>query len=271
MIPLQTPTGGGAEPDQAETAQAGPTADAGQQNSAVPPPEEPRPRARRGVRYEYLEQHELIMLLDEINDERSRARFREAVYIAIIFWLIFGVTLVYAPRYFWHPPHVINAPDNERRSTMTYLDTPPNLQKQLKRMTPAPNISTQTAESQSPKPSPKQMAEPKAGAPAAPAARPAPAPAPAQQQAPQPAQQQPQQQARNAPPTPAPPAPKPPPVADAPSPSANRNIFGGHRRVYFHDVRGAQDARNRGDVSDKIETASFVETRVEKVSRIHNQ
>ena len=57
-------------------------------------------RSRRGLRARYrdLEQHELITLLDEVDDERSKARFRESIYISVIVWLVLGWVLVYGPR-----------------------------------------------------------------------------------------------------------------------------------------------------------------------------
>ena len=38
-----------------------------------------------------MEHHELIHLLDEVDDERARARFREAIYISLIIWLVIGL------------------------------------------------------------------------------------------------------------------------------------------------------------------------------------
>ncbi len=199
-------------------------------------------RVRRRGRFVDLEQHELITLLDEVDDERSKARFREAVYISVIVWLVFGWVIVYGPRYLWHAPVIINAPD-QKSTSMTYLDTPPNLQQQLKRIKPAPNISQHDTEAQSPKPSPKAP-QPKAGTPEPPAPRPTPRP---QQQTPQPApqpQQQPQQQARNTPPTPQPQPQPRQPLADAPAPSnqPSRPIIGGQQQSAADAIR--QAARN---------------------------
>ncbi|MEK6398034.1 MAG: energy transducer TonB, partial [Terriglobus sp.] len=229
-------------------------------NQEAPNPAEGTSRGgRRGMgRYGNLEQHELVMLLDEVDDERTRARFREAVYISIIVWLILGWVLVYGPKYLWHAPVIVMAPDNEKRSTMTYLDTPPDLKDQLKRMKPAPNISEHTAESQSPKPNPTVQPTPRAGTPAPPAAKPTPSPAPQQQQAPAPQQQQapPQQQARNTPPTPTPPAPRPSqPIVDSPTPNApsNRPNFGsGSQSAASQIAQAARGSRNggSGDVGD---------------------
>lgn len=213
---------------------------------------------RRGKRYDYLETHELITLLDEVDDERSRARFREAVYISVIVWLVLGWVMVYGPRYLWHAPVLVTAlPDKSKE--MTYLDVPPDLQKQLQRTKPAPNISTRSTESQSPKPSP-QAPQPRAGTPAPPAPKPTPQPRPQPQQAqpqpqaPQPQQQQPapQQQARNTPPTPQP-QPHPQPLADAPAPSPtqpNRNIFGTPGSARDQIQQATRGMRPGGDGGD---------------------
>jgi hypothetical protein len=194
-------------------------------------------------RYEELHQHELVMLLDEVDAERSRARFRESVYISVIVWLVLGWILIYGPRYLWHPPVIVQAPP-DRHSTMTYLDTPPDLKKFMKPARPTPNVSEQTARSQSPKPSP-QAPQPAPGKPAAPAPRPTPQPAQQQPQPQQqPQQQQPQPQPRNTPPTPQPSRPTPP-LADAPSasPTASKNIFSGQKSAGEAIADAARGAR----------------------------
>ncbi len=223
---------------------------------AAPREREASSRPRRGTlraRYEYLDTHELITLIDEIDDERARARFRESVYIAVIVWLVLGWVMVYGPRYLWHAPVLISAVPDKRPNEMTYLDVPPDLKKQLQRTKPTPNISTHSTEAQSPKPSPRAP-EPRAGSPTPPAPKPAPqTPQQAAPQQPRPAQQQPstqpppQQQARNTPPTP---VPSRQPLADAPAPSPNRNIFntpGSAREQIEQAARGARSGGESGD------------------------
>lgn len=174
------------------------------------------------MRYDNLEQHELVMLLDEVDDERSRARFRESVYISVIVWLLLGWVMVYGPRYLWHAPVLINAVPEKRPTEMTYLDVPPDVKRELQRTKPAPHISTKSTEAESPKPAPTPP-EARAGAPAP---KPAPQPTPQPQQQPQPQpqpQQQTQQQARTTTPQP----PRPQPLADAPTPTqATKPNFG---------------------------------------------
>ncbi len=237
MPPIETPPG----TDRAEIA-----GDAGTN------PDKPRKRQHlrgRFRNYDNLDQHELITLLDEIDDERSRARFREAVYISVIVWLVLGWVMVYGPRYLWHAPVLVTAVP-ETSKEMTYLDVPPDLQKQIQRTKPAPNVSTRSTESQSPKPSP-QAPGPRAGTPTPPAPKSVPQPAQQQpkqapqQQPPAPQQQQPQQQARNTPPTPQPPRSQP--LADAPSPSPNqpnRNIFNTPGSASQQIQQAARNARS---------------------------
>ena len=54
-----------------------------------PDPPNPPVKVRTG-RYGELEEHELIHLLDSLDDERAKARFREAIYISVIFYLAVG-------------------------------------------------------------------------------------------------------------------------------------------------------------------------------------
>ena len=49
----------------------------------------------RTNRYGHLEEHELIKLLDTIEDERARGRFRESIYISLIIWLAVAWVLFY--------------------------------------------------------------------------------------------------------------------------------------------------------------------------------
>ena len=96
-------------------------------NSA--PPAQPV-KVRTG-RYGELEEHELIHLLDALDDERSKARFRESIYISIIICLAIGWFLLYGPRVLFHQPRLINPADvlKERDKQLTFLDNPTNLPK----------------------------------------------------------------------------------------------------------------------------------------------
>ena len=146
----------------------------------------------RTGRYGELEQHELIHLLDSLDDERSRARFRESIYISIFFYLFVAWFLFYGPRVLFHQPRLINPVDvlKERDKQLTFLDAPKDLSKSLPpksnkvisdkdrmQQTTRPTLDKKTLE--------QLEAMRKAGAPAPPA------PAPQAQPTPQPQAQQP--------------------------------------------------------------------------------
>jgi TonB family protein len=99
-------------------------------NSA--PPNQPV-KVRTG-RFGELDEHELIHLLDSLDDERSKARFRESIYISIIIYLGIVWFLFYGPRVLFHQPRLISPVDvlKEREKQLTFLDTP----KDLSRLTP---------------------------------------------------------------------------------------------------------------------------------------
>ena len=59
----------------------------------------------RTSRFGELEEHEIIHLLDALDDERARARFRESIYISIIFCLAVAWFLFYGPRVLFHQPY----------------------------------------------------------------------------------------------------------------------------------------------------------------------
>jgi hypothetical protein len=58
----------------------------------------------RSSRFGELEEHEIIHLLDSIDDERARASFRESVYISIIICIAIAWFLLYGPRVLFHQP-----------------------------------------------------------------------------------------------------------------------------------------------------------------------
>src|SRR5271170_4604767 len=93
------------------------------------PPNQPL-KVRTG-RFGELDEHELIHLLDSLDDERSKARFRESIYISIIIYLAIVWFLFYGPRVLFHQPRLINPVDvlKERDKQLTFLDDPANLAK----------------------------------------------------------------------------------------------------------------------------------------------
>ena len=160
----------------------------------------------RTGRFGELEEHELVHLLDSIEDERARARFRESIYISVFFWMVVVWVLLYGPRYLWHAPKLLDPMAVLKdREQLTRLNAP------VIRPRPAPG----------PKGEPKvdnHTLEKLRAATAAKAPTPAPAPAPVAT-APNPA---PSPAAPPPPPAPTPqPSRTPPPiVADAPTPQA---------------------------------------------------
>jgi TonB family protein len=201
----------------------------------------------RTGRYGELEEHELIHLLDSLDDERARARFRESIYISVIFYLAFAWFLFYGPRVLFHQPRVIDPMQvlREREKNLTYLNTPTDISKALAHHPPpAPKtIDKKTLQ---------QLREmEKARVPATPApAPPAPTPAPA---APAPQQAAPPQQAKQQPapllPQPLPQRPQQQAIVDAPRPAPTRPNFGNLNQSAGDAIRSAAQAaaENRGD------------------------
>jgi outer membrane biosynthesis protein TonB len=169
-------------------------------NSA--PPTQPV-KVRTG-RFGELEEHELIHLLDSLDDERSKARFRESIYISIIIYLGIVWFLFYGPRVLFHQPRLISPVDvlKERDRQLTFLDAP----KDLSKLTPRPKAIPEKKPTQqldqktlqqlqamrkAEPPPPAAAAQPTPAAPTPPAPQPPPpAPAPTQQsliEAPKPA------------------------------------------------------------------------------------
>jgi TonB family protein len=217
-------------------------------NSAPPTP----PTRVRTNRYGDLEEHELIHLLDALDDERARARFREAVYISIIIWLAIGWFVLYGPQVIFHQPRLINPADvlKERDKQLTYLDMPKDIGKDLPKK-PSNVISDKDRVQQTKKPTidrktlEQLQAMRKSGAPGGPVAPPTPQPPAPQQQA----QQQPQ-----------PPAPQPLPqhppqqqaTVEAPRPAPTKPNFGNQSLSAGDAIRQAaqQAAQNRGQGGD---------------------
>jgi outer membrane biosynthesis protein TonB len=190
------------------------------------PPEPPRPNRR--TRYEDLEPHEVFHLIEQLEDERARSRFRESVWISLIINMIVMWFLFYGPRYIFHQVHVVNPADviRQRQDELRYLDLPPDALKHIKPKQPAPmSDKDRVAQSRKPTLDKKTLQQLEAMKRAGP---PVPQPAPEQQPqqpSPAPQQQAPQQQAQAAPPKPSQPIPQnqqsqleaPPPAPTAPN------------------------------------------------------
>ncbi len=220
-----------------------------------PAPTSTPPRVRTG-KFGELETHELIHLLDTLDDERARSRFREAIYISVIFYLAVGWFIFYGPQVLFHQPRLVNPADilKQRDRELTFLDLPKDVTKQLQRK-PTNVMSDKDRTQQAVRPTldrktlEQLQAMRRSGAPGASApARlpPAPQPNPPQPQA---EAQQPQ------PPVPTP-LPQRPPVQqaiiDAPKPAPTRPNFGSPSLSAGDAIRQAaqQASINRGQGGD---------------------
>jgi TonB family protein len=189
-----------------------------------PPGRSPEPLFRRKrSRYEELEPDELLHLIDRLEDERSRARRREGIWVSVIAHLLLFWFLFYGPRVLWHQPHVVNPSDVlKNRKDLTYLDMPPDALKQIKPKPQAPpSDKNRIAQTQHPTLDRKTLDRLQA------MRRPGP---PLPQQAPQAAPPQPPQQQAEA--QPQRPAPAPPPMQptqqsqmEAPKPAPSKPNF----------------------------------------------
>jgi TonB family protein len=105
-----------------------------------------QPLKLRTSRYGELEEHEIIHLLDSLDDERSRARFRESIYISIIVWLAIAWFLFYGPRVLWHQPRYIDpiALMKQHDQELTFLQQ--HSAPVLKPSPPHPQIDRKTME-----------------------------------------------------------------------------------------------------------------------------
>jgi outer membrane biosynthesis protein TonB len=195
-------------------------------------------RIRTG-RYGELDEHELVHLLDSIEDERARGRFRESIYISLFIWIAIAWIVLYGPRYLWHAPKMVLPQDVLRERELTQLNAP-IFTPHVPAPRPAPKIDNRTLEhlrSMEP-PAPRTP-------PPTPSNAPAPAPAPSI--------------TTTAPPTPSPalplpsapqPARTPPPVvAEAPTPHpSTRPNFNSNNSSASNSIEDAMRnaARNPG-------------------------
>ncbi len=212
--------------------------------SSAPP--SPPIKVRTG-RFGELEEHELIHLLDSLDDERARARFRESIYISFIICAALAWFIFYGPQVLFHQPRLVNPADilKQRDKEMTYLNMPKDLPKATPRK-PTKALSDQDHVQQTPHPTldKKTLEQLQAQHPAGP-------PTPAPQPAPQAAQPTPQQAAPQQQPPPAPlpqHAAQQPDIIDAPRPSPNRPNFNQPSQSASDSIRQATQGAlaNRG-------------------------
>ncbi len=199
----------------------------------------------RSARYGDLEQHELVQLLDTMEDERSRARFRESVYLSVFVWIAIALIALFGPKYLWHAPKVVLPSEVLRQRELTTL-TAPTLTAPRLRSSPPPAIDSRTLEH-------LRATAPRTPAPPAPRAE-QPTPRPSATSRPLPSAPTPHLQPSTAPPnvpmtsTPQPVSPRTPPpvVAEAPRPQPTRPNFGGVPQSAADSIQQAIHSATRG-------------------------
>jgi len=151
---------------------------------------EQHPVKIRTGRFGELDEHELVRLLDTIEDERARGRFRESVYISLFVWMVVVWVLLYGPRYLWHAPTLRNPIDVLEKRALTELADPHLHLPHVPTPKPAIRMDNKTLENvrkmtppAPPPPTPQPQPTPTPPTPA-PAAPPAPTPAPSHAPAP---------------------------------------------------------------------------------------
>ena len=90
-----------------------------------PNPVEPsQPVKVRTSRYGELEEHEIVRLLDTLDDERAKSRFRESIYISIFVYIVISWFVFYGPRILFHQPRLVSPFDVLKQRELTELQTP---------------------------------------------------------------------------------------------------------------------------------------------------
>ena len=197
----------------------------------------------RSRRFGELNEHDLIHLLDTIDDEAAKARFRESIYISVIICMAIGWFIFYGPQVIFHQPRFINPADaiRQHEKDLTFLDVPPDLSRLTHKPTDKIAEKPHTAQTPHPELDKKTLDQLKSmRGPAAPQPTPAPAP---QEAAPQ------QQGQPQAPPQPAPrPLPQAPAqqaMVDAPQPVTRPN-FGSQQSAGSAIQQAAKSAARGG-------------------------
>lgn len=122
--------------------------------SAGTPPEPPR--FNQPSRYEDLSTHDLLTVIDDLENSRNWVSLREKLWIAIIVHLIVLWFLLYGPKYIFHQRiRVVNPTEalEKHPKDLTYLETPSNI-KPMKPKAPTPVISNKDHQAQSRHPVP---------------------------------------------------------------------------------------------------------------------
>lgn len=198
-------------------------------------------------RYSGLGTHELVTLVEDLEDDRTRARVREGIWISIIAHLILFWFIAYGPQVIFHRPRVINPADVLAKRDAQFLDLPPDALQHIKpKPTNVISDKDRVAQTKHPTLDKKTLAELEAMKPKGP---PAPQPAAAQpQQAQPPAQQQgqPEQARQQTPNAPSPMAPQPQASLESPKPAPSQPSFRTGGSIGDQIRRDAQQAAKAG-------------------------
>src|SRR5438874_9345264 len=87
---------------------------------------------RRGPRRAPVTEEEFHFLISELEDENSRGRLREALWISIIVHLIVVFTIREGPKFapsLFARPHLLTAPEQMKQHEMTFTELPPDRQR----------------------------------------------------------------------------------------------------------------------------------------------
>ncbi|HEX6495573.1 MAG TPA: hypothetical protein VF018_08825, partial [Acidobacteriaceae bacterium] len=109
------------------------------QSAPPEPPVGPRFRRKSSTRYEGMEADELLHLIDNLEDERSRSRVREGIYISLLAHVLIFLFILFGPRYILHRPKVISPFDvltDRQKKEMTYMSLPPDALKHIRPKNP---------------------------------------------------------------------------------------------------------------------------------------
>lgn len=169
---------------------------------------------------------ELHLLINEMDDELSKYRWREAVWVSLVFHVFVFLLIIFLPKYIPRGATLIPVMQEAQNKDITFTAMPPDQQRVKPPNTTTLSDKNRIAQSRTPLPSRdlirKILDANKAGRPAQPAPPAAPAQQAAQQQNPAQANPQ-QQQAANS--TPPPPQPAQTAQLQTPPPAAARNPF----------------------------------------------